>query len=75
MPSGDWPSPCQQGRAKVRDWWRRSCRLIIKQSEQQFLLSRAVSTVSLSLYLAFTVIWPVSQLAVLCVEDRGRVEG
>ena len=30
MPSCDWPLPYQQGRAKVRDWWGRSYRLIIK---------------------------------------------
>lgn len=71
LPSGDWLSPYQRGRAKVKDWWGRSCRIIIKPSEQQFSLSWALSTVSLSLYLVFPVIWTVRQLySALCGGQR-----
>lgn len=72
FPSGNWQSPYQRGRAKVRDWWGRSCRLIKKPSSAAVspLLSClhciSVSLFSPSCYLASE--------ATLCVED-GREGG
>lgn len=61
MPRCDWPLPYQRGRAKVRDWWGRSCRLIIKAiwAAVSLLLSCfhciCVSLFSLPCYLASEV--------------------
>lgn len=73
FPSGNWQSPYQRGRAKVRDWWGRSCRLIKKPSSAAVSPLLSCLTVFLCLYLVLPVIWPVKRR--FAWRTEGRVEG